>query len=48
MAEIPVQQQAAVVENPGAGFQVRIRTDIPVSQPNREEVLVKVGCSGLW
>ena len=45
---IPRVQQAAVIENPGHDAHVRIRSDIPVSEPGTHEVLVRLAYTGLW
>ncbi|KAJ5180930.1 hypothetical protein N7492_004140 [Penicillium capsulatum] len=44
---IPSVQQAAVLQNPGDGFSITLRKDIPVGDPGPKEVLVKLSCTGL-
>jgi propanol-preferring alcohol dehydrogenase len=44
----PLLQQAAVVQNPGENASIDLQNNIPVSNPGRHEVLVKLACTGLW
>ncbi|KAJ5273768.1 hypothetical protein N7478_008893 [Penicillium angulare] len=44
---IPIQQQAAVVEDPGDNFKIVLRHDIQVGEPGPEEILVQLTCTGL-
>jgi alcohol dehydrogenase, propanol-preferring len=46
--EIPTLQQAAVIENPGPNAEIVLRDDIPVQDPGRLEVLVKLTHTGIW
>ncbi|CAG8026127.1 unnamed protein product [Penicillium olsonii] len=43
----PALQQAAVVSNPGEGYIIALRDDIPVATPGENEILVKLSCTGL-
>ncbi|KAJ5566607.1 hypothetical protein N7535_008245 [Penicillium sp. DV-2018c] len=44
---IPHRQQAAVVKNPGQNASIILQDTVPVSNPGRHEVLVKLTCTGL-
>jgi propanol-preferring alcohol dehydrogenase len=48
VTETPNLQQAAVVVNPGEKAHITLRNDLPVASPGRNEVLVKLTCTGLW
>lgn len=47
-SQVPLVQQAAVIENPGENATVRIIADAPVSDPGPHEILVKLAFTGLW
>ncbi|KAJ5124998.1 uncharacterized protein N7515_008823 [Penicillium bovifimosum] len=44
---IPLLQQAALVQDPGEHASIKLAHSIPVSNPGRHEVLVKLTCTGL-
>lgn len=44
----PLLQQAAVVSNPGENYSISLQSDIPVATPGKNEILVKLTCTGLW
>ncbi|KAJ5953005.1 uncharacterized protein N7479_011418 [Penicillium vulpinum] len=43
----PTLQQAAVVQNPGENAIIALKNDIPVASPAKNEVLIKLTCTGL-
>ncbi|KAL2826110.1 chaperonin 10-like protein [Aspergillus cavernicola] len=44
---VPTLQQGAVVVNPGENYKILIQDNIPVREPQDNEVLVKLTCTGL-
>ncbi|KAJ4862565.1 zinc-binding dehydrogenase domain-containing protein [Trichoderma breve] len=46
-AQIPSVQTAALIKNPGSNARIEIRHDYPVPQPGKNEVLLKMECSGI-
>lgn len=46
--QIPSVQTAALIKNPGPNARIEIRHDYPVPQPGKNEVLLKMECSGIW
>ncbi|KAK1245808.1 hypothetical protein MKX07_004877 [Trichoderma sp. CBMAI-0711] len=46
-ASIPSVQTAALIRNPGPNAGIEIRHDYPVPQPGKNEVLLKMECSGI-
>ncbi|KAK0762860.1 hypothetical protein N5P37_004382 [Trichoderma harzianum] len=46
-AQIPGVQTAALIKNPGSNARIEIRHDYPVPQPGKNEVLLKMECSGI-
>ncbi|PTB65874.1 GroES-like protein [Trichoderma citrinoviride] len=46
-AEIPSIQAAALIKDPGPNARIEICHDYPVPQPGRNEVLLKMECSGI-
>ncbi|KAL7821807.1 alcohol dehydrogenase [Trichoderma gracile] len=46
-ASIPIVQTAALIKDPGPNARIEIRHDYPVPQPGRNEVLLKMECSGI-
>ncbi|RFN48806.1 hypothetical protein FIE12Z_6861 [Fusarium flagelliforme] len=47
MASIPSVQKAALIENPGDDARIVIRSDIPVGNPVKNEILIKLEFTGL-
>ncbi|KAI1844882.1 hypothetical protein JX266_008898 [Neoarthrinium moseri] len=45
--QIPLVQQAAVIENPGPGGRILLRGDVSVGEPGVHEILVKLEVSGV-
>ncbi|KKO99401.1 hypothetical protein THAR02_08482 [Trichoderma harzianum] len=45
--QIPSVQTAALIKNPGPNARIEIRHDYPVPQPGKNEVLLKMECSGI-
>ncbi len=49
MAEgIPKLQTVALLRDVGPNARIEIRHDYPVTLPGRNEVLLKMECSGIW
>ncbi|QGI83704.1 unnamed protein product [Fusarium fujikuroi] len=46
-SSIPSTQKAALITNPGNDARIIIRSDIPVGNPGENEILVKLGFTGL-
>ncbi|KAF5548687.1 alcohol dehydrogenase [Fusarium mexicanum] len=46
-SSIPSTQKAALIENPGNDARIVIRSDIPVANPQENEILVKLEFTGL-
>ncbi|XEV04676.1 hypothetical protein FSHL1_009963 [Fusarium sambucinum] len=44
---IPSFQKAAVIKNPGDEAQIVIRSDVPVPSPGKNEILIKLSCTGV-
>jgi propanol-preferring alcohol dehydrogenase len=44
----PLLQQAAVVSDPGENYSISLQNDIPVATPKKNEILIKLTCTGLW
>ena len=42
------RQIGAWLEKPGPGAKVEIRSDLPIPDPGKGEVLVELECSGVW
>jgi propanol-preferring alcohol dehydrogenase len=45
---IPSVQKAALIENPGDNANIVFRSDIPVGNPRKNEILIKLEFTGLW
>lgn len=48
ITQIPNVQTAALIKDPGPNAWIEIRHDYPVAQPGKNEVLLKMECSGIW
>ncbi|CEI60036.1 hypothetical protein FVEN_g8168 [Fusarium venenatum] len=44
---IPSLQKAAVIKNPGDEARIVIRSDVPVPSPGKDEILIKLSCTGV-
>ncbi|CAG1963040.1 unnamed protein product [Fusarium graminearum] len=44
---IPSVQRAALIRNPGDEARIIIRSDIPVQNPGKNEILIKLACTGV-
>ncbi|OBS23157.1 hypothetical protein FPOA_03713 [Fusarium poae] len=44
---IPSVQKAAFIESPGDNARIAIRSDVPVPNPGKHEILIKLACSGV-
>lgn len=47
MAVLHGKQIGALIDNPGPSASIRISKDIPIPTPSRNEVLIKLSCSGV-
>ncbi|OQD79304.1 hypothetical protein PENANT_c055G00387 [Penicillium antarcticum] len=47
MAQIPMTQKAALIQDPGPNGHIILQDSVPVERPGENEVLVKLECSGI-